>query len=478
MGNSSVTGKYTFIEQLKVDNRSSSKVIGIYINPNEFPNGGFIVATNKGKNQIKLAIFNYTPVSGKLSSTYSPTSFIQFADYNRKSKEGSIIAIITEEYKLILLNSQNLTPLKTITFNIGIKEGSRISALNFKLSDTLVVGYSDGSIIKARFNEEPINLKHKNIVNMSSYINTEDEFENIKSIFSTDKTNDYDSDIHTPDENAVELLLISQKYKALFAVHRSGIGENKVNLYNLRENSFDKVFCKIEGYIYDASVLDKRDILLLIAFEVGTKVTSLNIYSLHDGQVPITTCNISAMLDYPFTVKTLNVTVLPDKYLGRTSNYGVMDGDIIILGTTKGDIILGKLQLNQNNKICFDLIYIYKLKNSNNSGDMMSNDYEISYVNYDLYFDVLAIGDVSSNVKTFEKILQIGKHSNTEETLPFFSLFYEVDNLGKHQKTNLEINSDLPLFSVTHDILKDRNVILYDQGKELRIVLDEEDETI
>lgn len=49
MGNSNVfkNSKSTFIEQLKVDSRSEMKVIGIYINPTEFPNSGLIIVTNK-----------------------------------------------------------------------------------------------------------------------------------------------------------------------------------------------------------------------------------------------------------------------------------------------------------------------------------------------------------------------------------------------------------------------------------------------
>jgi hypothetical protein len=347
--------------------------------------------------------------------------------------------------------------------------------LNFRLNDTFILGYSDGSIIKSRFNEEPINLKYKKTVEMNSYTNTDDEFENIKSLFSTDNRNEFEGEIYSTDDNPVDLLLVSNKYRALFAVHICGIGQNKLNLYNLRENIFDRTFCKVDGYIYNANLLDKRDILLLIIFDVGTKQTNLVIYNLHDGQVPISTFNLSGLVDYPYTIKTMNLTILPDKYLGRNSNYGVMDGDIVVLGTTKGDIILGKLHNNQNHKITFDLIYIYKLRNSVNTGEMISNDYEISFINYDLYFDILIIGDVSSNIKTFEKILQIGKHNNMEDTLPFFSLFYEVEHIGKN-KVKVDINPDLPLLSVTHDILKDRNVILYDQGQELKIVLDEEED--
>jgi hypothetical protein len=52
MGNYSVlsNSKYTFIEQLKLDSRSVVKVLGIYINPNEFPKSGLIIVSNKGIN--------------------------------------------------------------------------------------------------------------------------------------------------------------------------------------------------------------------------------------------------------------------------------------------------------------------------------------------------------------------------------------------------------------------------------------------
>lgn len=65
-----------------------------------------------------------------------------------------------------------------------IKEDSRITALNFKLSDTVFLGYSDGSIIKLKLNEQPINLlyDHTNLF----LISAEDEFEKIKSVFSSD----------------------------------------------------------------------------------------------------------------------------------------------------------------------------------------------------------------------------------------------------------------------------------------------------
>jgi len=56
MGNNSVikNSKTTFIEQLKIDQRSECKVLGIYINPREFPHSGLIIISNKCKIAIKL----------------------------------------------------------------------------------------------------------------------------------------------------------------------------------------------------------------------------------------------------------------------------------------------------------------------------------------------------------------------------------------------------------------------------------------
>jgi hypothetical protein len=51
MGNNSVikNSKNTFVEQIKVDSRSESKILGCYINPIEFPNSGLIVVSNRGR---------------------------------------------------------------------------------------------------------------------------------------------------------------------------------------------------------------------------------------------------------------------------------------------------------------------------------------------------------------------------------------------------------------------------------------------
>jgi hypothetical protein len=51
MGNNHVfrNSKNTFIEQLKIDSNSEKKVLGIYLNPTEFPTSGLIIVSNRCK---------------------------------------------------------------------------------------------------------------------------------------------------------------------------------------------------------------------------------------------------------------------------------------------------------------------------------------------------------------------------------------------------------------------------------------------
>lgn len=52
MGNYSVirNSKQTFIEQLKIDSKSENKIIGIFLNPTEFPKSGLIIISTKCNN--------------------------------------------------------------------------------------------------------------------------------------------------------------------------------------------------------------------------------------------------------------------------------------------------------------------------------------------------------------------------------------------------------------------------------------------
>jgi len=101
-----------------------------------------------------------------------------------------LICIVTEDNRVFLINSENLTIIKNLYFNnnsvLNIKQNSKITSINFDCFDTLFFGLSDGSIIKYKFNEEPINLKLDSLSNNIA-ASSEDEFDNIKCIFSTDR---------------------------------------------------------------------------------------------------------------------------------------------------------------------------------------------------------------------------------------------------------------------------------------------------
>lgn len=277
-----------------------------------------------------------------------------------------------------------------------------------------------------------------------------------------------------------EFLQVSFRYKILFCIHKLSGGSNKINLYCLRNNSFLRTYCKLDGVnITSARVLDKRNIILLVTFVIETRETDLLIYSFTDPLCPLTKVKISNYLDYSYTIRVMHTTSLPNRYYGRNSNHGVMDGDLLLFGTTKGDIIFGKIQSNNatgNNKPRFDVMHIYKLKNKVNQGNEISNNFEISFIYYDLFFDILIIGDYLSNIRIIEKVLQIGKSYSYEENLPFFSLFYEAKKFPKKNILGDNFNPDLPMISITHDILKDRSIIMFDQGKDLCIETNEEDE--
>jgi hypothetical protein len=127
-----------------------------------------------------------------------------------------------------------------------------------------------------------------------------------------------------------------------------------------------------------------------------------------------------------------------------------------------------------NNKIGFEHLMTYKLQNNNEKeNEDISSKFEISYIAYDLNFDLVYFGDVSSNCRFIEKVLQIGKKENVDYNLPFFS--FEDDDIiyKKLSDENYDffpkLNYDLPIISINHDVIKDRSIILYDKGKKFDI---------
>ena len=106
-----------FIEQLKIDNKGQTKIIGIFLTPNEFPTNGLIIISEK-------YIQKFNPIYGNQTAYLPFPSPIILADYNRQSIEGSMIFIVTEDMNSYFINSENLSKYRTV--NILKKNNLRI----------------------------------------------------------------------------------------------------------------------------------------------------------------------------------------------------------------------------------------------------------------------------------------------------------------------------------------------------------------
>ena len=518
-----------FIEQIKVDTSGKSKILGIYINPNEFPKSGLIVASSQ-------CIYTYNPVYGNVNNSLKLKKEILYVTYNKKSKEGSILVCVTSDMKCFFISTENLTINQTINVltntNLKIKDNSLISCINFQLNDAILIACTDGSVIKCKLNEEPVNLLYEFKENL--FKNPEDEFVSITNVFSNlldnwsddsfftikedndiiDEKNNYTSNnlqFEKDKLSAIEEMNISHKYKVLFCCHKMVSGKSNISLFNLRTNIFIGLFCKIKGIIRCSTVNDKRNTLLIISLDPEKKKTQLEVWKYEENSCPVGTYDFSYIINYSFTINSFFVKSVPEIFnninLGANSNNNNKDviidnnlneeddnnkmikekieKDIIALGTSKGDIIIGEISISPfNNQPNFKHIMTYKLhKNVDLETEDVSNKYEISFIAYDFNFDMVYFGDLSSNVRFIEKVLQLGKFDIKSENLPLFSFEYENNILENNQnkknnnddknkfikELNSQVNYDLPYLSMNHDIIKDRNIILYDKGESVEI---------
>ena len=501
-----------FIEQIKVDASGKSKILGIYINQNEFPKSGLIVVSTKG-------IYTYNPVYGNINNFKNLKKEILYVKYNKKSREGSILVCVTSDMKCYFISTENLGINQIINVltntNLKIKDNSLISCINFQLNDALLIACTDGSVIKCKLNEEPVNLLYEFKENL--FKNPEDEFVSITNVFSNLLDNwvddsfftiKEDNDIDNSDKSnnlfqknklsAIEEMHISNKYKVLFCCHKMVSGKSNISLFNLRKNVFTGIFCKIRGIIRCSTVNDKRNTLLIITLEPEKKKTQLEVWKYEENSCPVGTYDFSNLINYSFTINSFYVKSVPDIFnniiIGEENNNMIeindenkkkkkkIDKDIITLGTSKGDIIIGEISISPfNNQPNFKHIMTYKLhKNENLEIEDVSNKYEISFIAYDFNFDMVYFGDLSSNVRFIEKVLQLGKADIKQDNFPLFSMDYEENVLEnkdkKMKKRNIflkelesQTNYELPYLSMSHDIIKDRNIILYDKGNNVEI---------
>ena len=502
-----------FIEQIKVDASGKTKILGIYINQNEFPKSGLIVVSSKG-------IYSYNPVYGNINNFKNFKKEILYVTYNKKSKEGSILVCVTSDMKCYFISTENLSINQIINIltntNLKIKDNSLISCINFQLNDALLIACTDGSVIKCKLGEDPVNLLYEFKENL--FKNPEDEFVSITNVFSNLLDNWVDDSFFTIKEDnefdnndisnntfqrnnlsAIEKMNISNKYKVLFCCHKIVSGKSNISLFDLRRNVYTGIFCKIKGIIKCSSINDKRNTLLIITLEKKKKKTQLEVWKYEENSCPVGTYDFSNLINYSFTINSFFVKSVPEIFnniiIDEENNNNMIEmnnenkiikeklyKDIIVLGTSKGDIIIGEISISPfNNQPNFKHIMTYKLhKNENLEVEDVSNKYEISFIAYDFNFDMVYFGDLSSNVKFIEKVLQLGKSYIKQDNFPLFSLDYENNSFENKDKKNKkrneflkeldsQTNYDLPYLSMSHDIIKDRNIILYDKGSNVNI---------
>ena len=239
---------------------------------------------------------------------------------------------------------------------------------------------------------------------------------------------------------------ISTKYKVLFCCHKMVAGKSDISLFNLRTNIFIGIFCKIKGIIRCSEVNDQRNTLLIITLEPEKKKTQLEVWKYEENSCPVGTYDFSNLINYSFTINSFYVKSIPEIFnnikIGEEMNNNniieikddnkmikeKVEKDIITLGTSKGDIIIGEISISPfNNQPNFKHIITYKLhKNEDLEVEDVSNKYEISFISYDFNFDMVYFGDISSNIRFIEKVLQLGKSSIKQNNFHYFLLIMKI----------------------------------------------------
>lgn len=176
-----------FTNKVKTDKTEKSKIISLYINPNDFPDQGLIVVSYK-------RIYYYSPITGiclKENIISYSNQTILITEFNRVS--GNILIVGTSNntvYVYSVINSFTLLLQLNLIQNLNLKINSNsfFININFKIKDTLLISFSSGDIIKYKLYEEPINItiSYSDVIAEDTQV-SETKFNYIPNIFSESK---------------------------------------------------------------------------------------------------------------------------------------------------------------------------------------------------------------------------------------------------------------------------------------------------
>lgn len=369
--------------------------------------------------------------------------------------------------------------------------------------------------------EEELFEKLDNV--FSEEINDDEEFDN-KSMSSEEsyKNSQYSKFSQTTkslslcqnyNENGYKKIFISVKNSLIIFIYINEIlNTSSIELYELKSLSYLSLFKKINGRIVFSQYVTSQFRENLIGLIYNNEDYYIEVWDVMNKDKIISNKLSFSSISSDLSITAFKVIPLLDSSLDvkrKLENDQKHQVFYIIIGYSNG-----KLELYTINNIYYTYTYENENESENeNEGksdrnenllfpsnffyvfeENVSSKRKITHINYDLYFDILIIGDSDFMIYIIEKasIIIKSKTNSFKSTFELFSLSHRKDfhfkepnrKKGKEMKGKCKevfkrkvISSGrVPFFSFDHDLLYDEeNIILYDKGKKISVFYYESD---
>ena len=426
MGNSQVIKPFgnTFIEQLNLE---AERIVQIYLIPKEFATSGLILVS-------EVNIYNYSLVNGSIKASTNVKNRISLSAINRKSDEGSTICIVNGKNQLILYYTETLSQIWSIDLTTNSNlffEFASPTSIDFSMRDTILVGFSDNSLVKAR-------ILDVSAQNLSKVPKTGEIFDSDDSMSRMSKCLD---ELSQSDE--INLILVSRVYKLAYSFSING-NQQKINIFCMKANTFLRVYAK-DWERVDFATLDEKNKTMSIIYEKFDDYY-LKMISLRDSTEQLNLVNLS--VEFGSKVTSMIKISVPSSTAMTPDR---TKASLLGIGFEEGSFSIVKVYSNY-----FSVLFSLSLDGKNCS---------VSQMRYDVFFDVLVIINNENQIRVFEKMMQFGKKKFDEA--PLISFYNELQPLPEEKPNEFEEN--IPLISIDHDLLKDKDIVLYESGKNIKI---------
>lgn len=315
------------------------------------------------------------------------------------------------------------------------------------------------------------------------------------------------------NENGYKKIFISVKNSLLIFIYVNEVlNTSSIELYELKSLSYLSLFKKINGQIEFSQYVTSQFTENLIGLIYNNESYYIEVWDVTNknkiSSNKLSFSNISSDLSITaFKVISLLDSSLDVKH--KLENDQKIQVFYVIIGYSNGKLELYTInnkyytykyeneseneyhneeKSDQNENLLFPSNFFYVFE------EKASTKRKITYINYDLYFDILMIGDSEFMIYIIEKasIIIKSKTNTFKSTFELFSLSHKKDfhfkepnrKKGKEMKGKCKevfkrkiISSGrVPFFSFDHDLLYDEgNIILYDKGKKISVLYCESD---